>query len=131
MPSFKRFEDIVAWQKARSITQRIYSLSNRGDFAKDFSLRDQMKRASVWIMANIAEGHGRRTGPEFANFLNIARGSAVELQSHLYVALDLSYISEIEFQEVYAQLEEVSKMTISLAQYLRKNSANSANSVNP
>jgi four helix bundle protein len=130
MPSFKRFEDIVAWQKARSITQRVYLLSNRGDFAKDFSLRDQMKRASVSIMANIAEGHGRRTNTEFANFLNIARGSAVELQSHLYVALDLTYITEDEFRDVYAQLDEVSKMTISLAQYLRKNSVNSPNSVN-
>ena len=130
MPSFKRFEDIVAWQKARLITQRVYLLSNRGEFARDFSLRDQMKRASVSIMANIAEGHGRRTGNEFANFLNSARGSAVELQSHLYVALDLSYISQTEFQEVYAQLDEVSPMTISLAQCLRKNSANSPNSVN-
>ena len=130
MPSFKRFEDIVAWQKARLITQQVYLLSNRGEFARGFSLRDQMKRASVSIMANIAEGHGRRTGNEFANFLNIARGSAVELQPHLYVALDLSYISQTEFQEVYAQLDEVSKMTISLAQYLRKNSANSPNSVN-
>ena len=130
MPSFKRFEDIVAWQKARLITQQFYLLSNRGEFARDFSLRDQMKRASVSIMANIAEGHGRRTGNEFANFLNIARGSAVELQSHLYVALDLSYISQTEFQEVYAQLDEVSPMTISLAQCLRKNSANSPNSVN-
>ena len=130
MPSFKRFEDIVAWQKARLITQQVYLLSNRGEFARDFSLRDQMKRASVSIMANIAEGHGRRTGNEFANFLNSARGSAVELQSHLYVALDLSYISQTEFQEVYAQLDEVSKMTISLAQYLRKNSENSPNSVN-
>jgi four helix bundle protein len=130
MPSFKRFEDIVAWQKARSITQRVYLLSNRGDFAKDFSLRNQMKRASVSIMANIAEGHGRRTNTEFANFLNIARGSAVELQSHLYVALDLTYITEDEFRDVYAQLDEVSKMTISLAQYLRKNSVNSPNAVN-
>ena len=130
MPSFKRFEDIVAWQKARSITQRVYLLSNRGEFARDSSLRDQMKRASVSIMANIAEGHGRRTNTEFANFLNIARGSAVELQSHLYVALDLTYITEDEFRDVYAQLDEVSKMTISLAQYLRKNSVNSPNSVN-
>ena len=89
-----------------------------------------MRRASVSIMANIAEGHGRRTSIEFANFLNIARGSAVELQSHLYVALDLTYISQGEFEDVYAQLDEISKMTISLAQYLRKNSANSPNSVN-
>ena len=71
-------------------------------------------------MANIAEGHGRRTGAEFANFLNIARGSAIELQSHLYVAVDLNYIDQIEFNETYEMLEEVSKMTVSLAKYLRK-----------
>ena len=95
-------------------------MSDSGIFAKDFSLRDQMKRASVSIMANIAEGHGRRTATEFANFLNIARGSAIELQSHLYVALDLNYINENEFKKTYVMLDEVSKMTLSLAQYLRK-----------
>ena len=79
-------------------------------------------------MANIAEGHGRRTENEFANFLNIARGSAIELQSHLYVALDLNYISEGQFREMYELLEEISKMTISLSKYLR-NSVNSVNSV--
>lgn len=119
MATFKKFEEIQVWQKAREITKRVYLMSNNGEFSRDFSLRDQMKRASVSIMANIAEGHGRRTKTEFANFLNIARGSAVELQSHLYVALDLSYISEAEFHETYGQLDEVSKMTVSLAQYLR------------
>ena len=70
-------------------------------------------------MANIAEGHGRLTETEFANFLNIARGSAVEVQSHLYVALDLDYIGRSDFDEIYETLSEISKMTISLAQYLR------------
>jgi four helix bundle protein len=120
MSTFKRFEEIQAWQKAREITKKVYSMSDSGIFAKDFSLRDQMKRASVSIMANIAEGHGRRTATEFANFLNIARGSAIELQSHLYVALDLNYINENEFKKTYVMLDEVSKMTLSLAQYLRK-----------
>ena len=86
MTTFKRFEEIHAWQKARYVTQKIYKYSNASEFARDFGLRDQMRRASVSIMANIAEGHGRRTRSEFANFLNIARGSAIELQSHLYVA---------------------------------------------
>jgi four helix bundle protein len=117
--TFKRFEDIQAWQKAREMTKRIYHLSNKGEFSKDFSLRDQMKRAAISIMANIAEGHGRRTRTEFANFLNIARGSAVELQAHLYVALDLSYITEPEFDESYQMLDEISRMTVSLAKYLR------------
>lgn len=120
MSTFKRFEEIQAWQKAREITKKIYSMSNKDNFSKDFSLRDQMKRASVSIMANIAEGHGRRTTTEFANFLNIARGSAIELQSDLYVALDLNYIEQTEFREAYEMLDEVSRMTLSLAQYLRK-----------
>ena len=120
MSTFKRFEEIQAWQKAREITKKIYSISNKDNFSKDFSLRDQMKRASVSIMTNIAEGHGRRTTTEFANFLNIARGSAIELQSHLYVALDLNYIEQSEFRETYEMLDEVSRMTLSLAQYLRK-----------
>ncbi|MGI8640651.1 MAG: four helix bundle protein [Pyrinomonadaceae bacterium] len=122
MATFKRFEEIQAWQKAREVTQMVYSISNNEKFAKDFSLRDQIKRAGVSIMANIAEGHGRRTSTEFANFLNIARGSAIEVQSHLYVALDMKYINQSEFDKVYAMLDEVSRMTISLAQYLRKNS---------
>ena len=85
-------------------------------------MRDQIKRAVVSIMANIAEGHGRRTNVEFANFLNIARGSATEVQSHLYIALDLGYISEKDFKDLYDALEEVSRMTISLAKYLRETS---------
>ncbi len=106
-------------KKAREITRRVYSISGKRDFAKDFSLKDQTRRARVSIMANIAEGHGRRTGTEFANFLNIARGSAIELQSHLYVALDLGYITKNEFEETYEMLNEISKMTVSLAKYLR------------
>lgn len=120
MATFKKFEDIQAWQKARIIAAKIFRLSNSGDFARDFTLRDQIKRSVISIMANIAEGHGRRTDTEFANFLNIARGSATETQSHLYVAMDLNYLQKEEFLEIYQMLEEVSKMTISLSQYLRK-----------
>jgi four helix bundle protein len=119
MATFKKFEEIQAWQKAREVTRKICLVSNNGDFARDFSLRDQMKRASVSVMANIAEGHGRRSRAEFANFLNISRGSAIELQSHLYVALDLNYISGAEFDDIYQMLEDVSRMTVSLAKYLR------------
>ena len=117
--TFNKFEEIKAWQKAREITKEVYSICKNDKIAKDFSLVDQMKRCSVSIMANIAEGHGRRTGAEFANFLNIARGSAIELQSHLYVALDQNYIEREDFEKVYAMLDEVSKMTVSLSQYLR------------
>ena len=72
-------------------------------------------------MANIAEGHGRRTNAEFANFLNIARGLTAEVQSHLYVALGLNYIDKENFDKIYQTLTEISHMTLSLAQYLRTN----------
>ena len=83
MPTFNRFEDILAWQKAREVTRRIYEITARDRFARDYGLRNQLQRASVSIMANIAEGFGRHSDKEFANFLNMAHGSASETQSHL------------------------------------------------
>lgn len=74
-------------------------------------------------MANISEGFGRRSDKEFANFLNIAHASTAEVQSHLYVALDLNYITQIEFDENYELLSEISKMTVNLAKYLQQNNA--------
>lgn len=120
MATFKKFEEIQVWKKAREVTKLVYQLTNNSLFVRDFGLRDQMRRASVSIMANIAEGHGRRTRTEFANFLNLSRGSATEVQSHLYVALDLEYISLHEFEKLYDTLEEISRMTLSLAKYLRE-----------
>ena len=87
MAKFNKFEEIQAWQKARDATLLIYRITLAADFAKDYGLKDQIRRASVSIMANIAEGHGRRTNVEFANFLNIARSSTAEVQSHLHIAL--------------------------------------------
>lgn len=118
--TFKRFEDIQAWQKARQITQLVYRATNENAFSKDFGLRDQIRRASVSIMANIAEGQARRSDKDFANFLNIARSSAAEVQSHLYVALDQQYIIQKDFDEIYKLLEEISRMTFALAQHLFK-----------
>ena len=97
MPTFRRIEDIQVWQKARQATRMIYELTGNGMFAKDFGLRNQIQRAVVSIMANIAEGFGRRSDKEFANFLNMAHGSVSETQSHLYVALDLGYIDQTSF----------------------------------
>lgn len=119
MSKFDGFEEIQAWQKAYDATLRIYRLTEIGSFAKDFGLKDQIRRASVSIMANIAEGHGRRSNPEFANFLNIARGSAHEVQSHLHIAVGLGYIERSEFEELYVVISEISKMTLALARYLR------------
>jgi four helix bundle protein len=120
MSSFKKFEDIQAWQKARQATKLIYEITSEGQFAKDFGLRDQIRRASVSIMANIAEGYGRRSDKEFSNFLNIDHGSIAETQSHLYIALDLNYLSQENFSRVYVLLDEVSRMTMSLTQHLRR-----------
>ena len=119
MPTFRRIEDIQAWQKAREVTKMIYAVTANGSFAKDFGLRSQIQRASVSIMANIAEGFGRRSDKEFANFLNMAHGSVSETQSHLYVALDLHYVDQVTFNKIYELLEEISRMTLALAQRLR------------
>lgn len=121
MPRFERFEEIVAWQKAYEATLDIYRITNTPGFSRDFGLRDQIRRAAVSVMANIAEGHGRKSNSEFANFLNIARGSAAEVQSHLHVAVGLGYIDQPEFDRLYALLTEVSRMTLALARYLRDN----------
>jgi four helix bundle protein len=120
MARFERFEEIVAWQKSYDITLDIYRITSNSDFSKDFGLKDQIRRAAVSIMANIAEGHGRRSNIEFANFLNIARGSVAEVQSHFYVALGLKYIHQDDFDQLYTLLGEVSKMTLALARYLRE-----------
>jgi four helix bundle protein len=97
----------------------IYEVTAEGRFATDYGLRDQVRRASVSIMANIAEGFGRRSDKEFANFLNIAHGSISEVQSHLYVALDLNYIDQTSFTKLNGLLDEISRMTLVLAQHLR------------
>ena len=120
MAGFKKFEDIMAWQKARQATKLIYQITSGGDFSRDFGLRDQIRRASVSIMANIAEGYGRRSDKEFSNFLNIAHGSIAETQSHLYVALDLNYLPQNDFGKIYNLLDEISRMLMSLTQHLRK-----------
>lgn len=91
MPKIERFEDIQAWQKARELVKEVYSVSNDGSFSKDFGLRDQIRRAAVSIMLNIAEGFARKTTREFSQFLVIAHGSAAEVQAALYVAIDQKY----------------------------------------
>ena len=90
-----------------------------GNFARDSGLRDQVRRASVSVMANIAEGFGRRSDKVFANFLNMAHGSIPEIQSHLYVALDLNYIDQTSFTKLNNPLDEISRMILVLAQHLR------------
>ena len=119
MATIIRFEDILGWQKARQVTSAIYEITGEGVFAKDFGLRDQIRRSSVSIMANIAEGFGRKSDREFANFLNYAHGSVAETQSHLYVALDLNYLSQEQFDVVYRLLDETSRILMGFSKHLR------------
>jgi len=119
MATIDRFEDIIGWQKARQLNTSIYAITAQGAFAKDFGLRDQIRRSSVSIMANIAEGFGRKSDKEFANFLNYAHGSAAETQSQLYVALDLKYLSQEQFDTLYRMLDETSRIVMGFSKHLR------------
>src|SRR6266508_2837862 len=103
MAASTRFEDIIAWQEARRLTKQVYEMTFREPFARDFGLRDQIQRASVSSMSNIAEGFDCESKTEFGRFLGIARRSTVEVQSILYVALDLNYINNHEFAGHYEQ----------------------------
>ena len=119
MATIERFEDLIVWQRAREVTKRIYQITSGGNFSKDFGLRDQIRRSSVSIMANVAEGFGRRSDKEFSSFLNIAHGSVAETQSHAYVAMDLGNLAKADFQQLYVELDEISRMTMGLTKHLR------------
>jgi S23 ribosomal protein. len=119
MARIERFEEIQAWQKARELNKELYEITKNASLTKKFSLRDQIRKAAVSIMANIAEGFGRTSKKEFTNFLNMAHGSAAEVQSHLYIALDQGYIDKSIFANLYGKTEEVSKMIQSFMNYLR------------
>ena len=118
MAKIERFEDIKAWQAARDLVSAVYRVSGRGKFEKDFGLRDQIRRASVSVMSNIAEGFERCSAREFHRFLYIARGSAGEVRSQLFVALDLGYVTSDEFDDLRARSEEVAKALSGFITYL-------------
>ncbi len=120
MSTFKSFEDIEAWQKSRALTRRIYDHSNKGFLSRDFSLRDQMRRACISMMSNIAEGFERSGTGEFLQFLAISKGSTGELRAHLYIALDQGYLDKEIFDELSSQAKEISRMVGSLMNYLKK-----------
>ncbi|GAB4570968.1 MAG: four helix bundle protein [Anaerolineales bacterium] len=103
MAMIQKFEDIQAWQEARILVKMIYQLTNKEKFSKDYGMRDQVRRAAVSVMNNIAEGFDCESKAEFTRFLGIARRSAVEVQSLLYAALDVDYIDQNEFDTHYEQ----------------------------
>ena len=110
MAKIERFEDFIAWQKARTLTARIYKITNEGAFSRDFSLRDQIRRASSSIMANIAEGFERGGHSEFEHFLSIAKASCAELRSHLYIAIDAGHLTEADFNSLLRDAAEVGQI---------------------
>lgn len=120
MGTFQSFEEIEAWQRARELTREIYTISAQGMFSKDFGLRDQIRKASVSIMSNIAEGFDRGGTNEFLQFLSIAKGSAGEIRSHLCVAHDQGYIDQETFERISAQAAEIGRMIGRLMSYLRR-----------
>ena len=110
MAGVKVFEDLIAWQKARVLTKNIYEVTQKERFERDFGLASQIQRASVSIMANIAEGFARKNPNAFYHFTSIAKSSASEVRSHLYVGLDIQYITEAEFQQLIEQTKEVERL---------------------
>jgi len=120
MTKFERFEELKSWQKARQLTNIIYSLTDHPNFAKDFQLRNQIRNAAGSVMHNIAEGFDAGSNPEFIRFLKIARRSASEVQSQLYLALDCRYISPDELRTAYDFADESKKLINGMIAYLRR-----------
>jgi len=120
MPTIKNFEELDSWKKARQLAGYVYELTRKEKFSRDFGLRDQIQRAASSVMHNIAEGFEAGYDPEFIRFLKMARRSAAEVQSELYLALDALYIKEDELQNAYNLATESKKLINGLIAYLAK-----------
>ena len=137
MASYKRFEDLPIWQKARDFSREVFFVSKKGEFSKEYRLCSQIRTSSGSIMDNIAEGFERNGNGEFKQFLYIAKGSCGESRSQLYRAFDYGYISEPQLKELLSQSEEISKSISSFIEYLQKSEIkgtkykNSPNQLNP
>ena len=114
------FEELAVWKKSRILCREIFEITCRGNFLRDYKLKDQINAASGSIMDNIAEGFGRQGNSEFIQFLSIANGSAMEVRSQLYRALDRNYILQEKFDSLIAMVDEINKMLISFIAYLGK-----------
>ena len=106
----EKFEDLIAWQKARELTRQIYIVTRQEPFCRDYGLSSQIQRAAVSIMSNLAEGFERGSSAEFHKFIVIAKASCAELRSQLYVALDIEYISRKSFDQLSNIALEVSRI---------------------
>ena len=115
---FKRFEDMEVWKEGREVVRKVYAQTVCPGFAKDWGLRDQIRRATVSICSNIAEGYARRGNKEMVKFLWIAKGSAAEVQSQLYHALDIGYVDQSVFASIYDDLNRIQVKLYRLIQVL-------------
>jgi four helix bundle protein len=121
MATITKFEDLIAWQEARKLVKMLYKMTSNGSLAKDYGMRDQIQRAGVSGMTNIAEGFDCESTAEFARFLGIARRSVVEVQSLLYAALDVEHIKEETFKTYYEQAKKTKALIGGLKQGILKN----------
>ena len=117
--TIEKFEDLNCWKKSRELTNLIYEICEEGNLRRDYSTKDQIKRASLAIMNNIAEGFGRFSKKEFIRFLDIASASGMEVRSMLYILKDRKYIDEEMFDKLYEMSTHQSNMTLSLIKYLK------------
>mgnify|MGYP002779083601 CR=1 FL=1 len=120
MASIQKFEDIEAWKSAREVTNLVYEVSSAERFSRDFALVNQIRRASISIVSNIAEGFERSGNKEFLQFLAIAKGSCGEVRAQLYVAFDQEYIDEAKFREIVEKLSETSRLIAGFMKYLQQ-----------
>lgn len=123
MPRVERFEDLIAWQKARALNARLGEVMDQGKFARSWALKDQIERAAASVMANIAEGFDRSGSAEFMHALSIAKGSCAEVRSHLYVALDRSLIDAAAFERLQSDTLEVIRLVAGLRASIARRSA--------
>ncbi len=120
MASVKCFEDLQAFQRARELTRQVYRVSSAGRFSRDYPLRDQIRRAAISVMSNIAEGFERDGDREFVQFLSTAKGSCGEVRAQLYAAMDQGYVDEEQFDALSARVVEISRMLARLIEYLKQ-----------
>ena len=120
MGKIERFEETEAWKKARELTRSIYKVTAEGDFARDFGLRDQIRRASISILSNIAEGFERGGDKEFRQFLAMAKGSVGEVKAQLYIALDVGLLTTEQFQQLFDLASETGRLIGGFMRYLTR-----------
>ncbi len=120
MKKVNRFEDLIAWEKARKLVKAVYDVTSSGPFSQDFDLRRQIRRASVSVMANISEGFEREGDKEFLQFLSLAKGSCGEVRSHLYAAMDLEYLSKEVVDKLSQDSVRTSQVIGGLMRYLKE-----------